>query len=167
MIIIYTGDGKGKTSACVGQTMRALGNNFKVAFGQFMKRRGLAGEQEILVKLLGDDYQAHGHGFYRDEKEKAIHRADAVKLLQWAESKIKDYDMVVLDEALYALGADILEKEELCRLMDKCDENNTHLVLSGRGAPEWLKERADLVSEVCMIKHPYQKGIKAQKGVEF
>ena len=74
MIIVYTGNGKGKTSACIGQAMRALGRDFAVGFGQFMKQPGCAGEQTVLARLLGDDFLAGGKGFLRREEDRPAHR---------------------------------------------------------------------------------------------
>ena len=152
MIIVYTGNGKGKTSACIGQAMRALGRDFAVGFGQFMKQPGCAGEQTVLARLLGDDFLAGGKGFLRREEDRPAHREAA---------------LLVLDETLYALKAGILERSEVEELMDAARRTRCHLVLSGRDAPDWLVEVADLVTEMGEIKHPWRAGIKAAPGIEF
>ena len=167
MLLMYTGDGKGKTSACVGQTVRALGQGFRVAFGQFMKKPGLAGEQDMLGKMLGENFLASGAGFFR-EAGYDKHRAKAEELLAWAHARIDaGLDMLVLDEALYALGHKLLLEEEVCTLIDVCQRADCHLVLSGRGAPEWLVERADIVSSITEVKHIYASGGKARPGIEY
>ncbi len=167
MILVYTGDGKGKTSACVGQTVRALGQNMTVAFGQFMKRDGQAGEQAMLAKLLGERFFAGGLGFLRTDAERPAHRDAALLVLNWAREQLEQADMVVLDETLYALSAGILEQKELEQLMALARAKNCHLVLSGRSAPEWVVDAADLVTSMTEIKHPWRTGIKAAPGIEF
>ncbi len=167
MIIIYTGNGKGKTSACVGQAMRAHGRGLTVAFGQFMKRPDQAGEQRVCTALFGSRFKAVGPGFLRTEAERPQHREAAGEMLAWAEGLLGEVDMLILDEALYALGADLISRGELEQLLNKAEAENTHVVLSGRGAPEWLCERAHLVSELVEIKHPFASGHKATPGIEY
>lgn len=168
LIMIYTGSGKGKTSAAVGQAVRAKGSGLSVAFGQFLKRDDQAGEQKILKSLLGNDFFASGQGFYRNKSQYRKHR-DAVKeMINWAENKISsDYDLLILDEAIYALGMDLLKKEELDGLIDKATVSGTNLVLTGRNSPPWLTEKADMVSEIFEVKHHFQKNVSARKGIEF
>lgn len=168
MILIYTGNGKGKTSACTGQAIRALGHGKKVVFGQFFKLPGQAGEQIILKELLGDNFHPNGPGFYfagRDDFDE--HRTKALELLTWATSKLNNCFMLILDEAIYALASNLIRQTELEELIELCRKNNIHLVLSGRGLPEWLKEKADIVSELMEIKHPMSSGQKAMVGIEF
>ena len=83
VILVYTGNGKGKTCACVGQAVRALGRDMAVAFGQFMKRDGQAGEQRLLAQWLGPRFLAGGAGFLRREEERPAHRAAALRVLAW------------------------------------------------------------------------------------
>lgn len=167
MIIVYTGNGKGKTSATVGQTVRALGQGLRVAFAQFMKRSDQAGEQRLLAGLLKESYYAGGRGFFRTEESRAEHREAALAVLGWAQRALDDCDLLVLDESLYALGSGLLLEEELRAIIAAARRKNAHLVLSGRGLPDWLRDEADLVTEMCEIKHPYAEGHKAIKGVEF
>ena len=167
MILVYTGDGKGKTSACVGQTVRALGQNMTVAFGQFMKRDGQAGEQAMLARLLGDRFLAGGLGFLRNDADRPSHRQAALRVLEWAQAQLEQVDMLVLDESLYALGSGIVERQELEQLMAAARSRRRHLVLSGRNAPDWLVEAADLVTSMTEIKHPWRTGVKAAPGIEF
>lgn len=167
MILIYTGNGKGKTSACVGQALRALGQNLRVGFGQFMKKDVRAGEQVLLERLLGENFRAGGRGFFRREEERAEHRAAAMTLLAWARERLPRLDMLVLDESLYALRAGLLERAEVEALLRESREASCHLVLSGRDAPQWLMDMADLVTDMGEIKHPAQHGVMAQRGIEF
>ena len=163
MLLIYTGNGKGKTSACVGQALRALGQGLRVAFGQFMKRGDQAGEQEMLGELLGEGFLASGAGFYHNtDYEK--HREKATELMRWAGERLDHgVEMLILDEALYAL----MQEEELRELIKRCQDQDRHLVLSGRGAPAWAIELADIVSDITEVKHVYAQGGKARRGIEF
>ena len=176
MIIVYTGNGKGKTSACVGQALRARGQNFHVAFAQFMKSHGVAGEQRLLAEMLGDAYFCNGRGFYRGRAEEfAAHRAAVQETLAWAQERLTAPPpagpyagrMLILDEALYALGHGLLLESELRGVMDLCRAQDIHLVLSGRGLPGWLEREADLISDITERKHPMQSGGKAMPGIEF
>ncbi len=167
LILIYTGNGKGKTSACVGQAIRAIGQDFKLAFVQFMKRDEQAGEQKMLKTLLGDNFFVGGLGFFRKEEERPKHREAALNTLEWLTNRVASMDMLILDESLYALHADLLKQEEIESLIALAAEHKTHLVFSGRNAPEWLILIAHLVTEMGEIKHPWQQGIKASKGIEY
>lgn len=167
MILVYTGNGKGKTSACLGQVVRALGGGLRVAFAQFMKESGCAGEQQLLVQLLGKDFLAGGCGFFRREEDRPQHRQAAESTLAWAYRQLADHDMLILDEALYALRAGLLRQEELESLMQAARKTGCHVVLSGRDAPEWLVKEADLVTSMEEVKHPWQQGLPAVAGVDF
>jgi cob(I)yrinic acid a,c-diamide adenosyltransferase (EC 2.5.1.17) len=168
MILVYTGNGKGKTSACVGQALRARGQGKRVVFGQFFKHPGQAGEQRELSSLLGDDFRAQGPGFCLGERDDINkHKEAAREMLAWAEEKLPGSFMLVLDEAIYALSAGILDEVELKAIIALCREKDVHLVLSGRGAPVWLLEEAEMVSEINEIKHHMQSGQKARAGIEF
>ena len=167
MILVYTGNGKGKTSASVGQAVRALGRGMHVGFFQYMKQDGAAGEQTVLRSLLGDQYCAGGPGFLRDPEQFPAHREAALKLTERAVKRIPELDLLVLDEALYALDAAVLTQAELRNIIALCEEHKTHLVVSGRNAPDWLCETAHLVTEMGEVKHPYAQGIPATRGIEF
>ena len=167
MIIVYTGNGKGKTSASLGQCIRAYGNNIPVCFIQFMKSDVNAGEQKFLKELLKEKYYIGGKGFFRKEEERAKHRQAVLDTLSYLNSIKEHCQMLVLDEILYAYKAELITKEEIENLLSYCNETKKHIVLSGRYAPDWLIEQADIVSEIQEIKHACQKGIAAQKGIEF
>ncbi|MBO4301561.1 MAG: cob(I)yrinic acid a,c-diamide adenosyltransferase [Desulfovibrio sp.] len=167
MIVVYTGDGKGKTCACVGQSLRALGQGMAVAFGQFMKRDGQAGEQRLLKRLLGRHFFAGGLGFLRHDEDRKAHREAALSVLDWARDRLIEVDMLVLDETLYALKAGIVLRKEVEELIADARQKGCHLVLSGRNAPDWLVEEADLVTSMTEIKHPWRHGVRAAQGMEF
>jgi cob(I)alamin adenosyltransferase len=171
--LIFTGNGKGKTTAAVGLTVRAAGNRMRVFFLQFIKGQWKTGEREILRNLPGVDVEVTGRGFtierlrnpripLEDHAAAAAHGWDVAKQIV----REGEYDMVVLDEVLGAVKAQLVPLNELLELVDTRPAT-LHLVLTGRGAPPELIERADLVSEIQPIKHPLQQGIKAQRGIEF
>lgn len=168
MLLIYTGNGKGKTSACVGQAVRALGRDLRVAFGQFMKKDGQAGEQAMLAAWLGERFLASGAGFHRREQDFPRHREKALELLRWAGLRLDEgLDLLVLDEAVYALGHGLLLEDELRSLVGRCRNQDCHLVLSGRGTPTWLVELADIVSDIIEVKHNFAPGREAMPGIEY
>lgn len=167
MILIYTGDGKGKTSACAGQALRAHGQGLRVFFAQFMKRPDQAGEQRALTALLGENFFAGGKGFFRQEGQRPSHRQAALEVLGWARQAVGRADLLVLDEALYALGAGLLLEEEVRDIVTLARTKGAHLVLSGRGLPDWLRAEADIVTEMLALKHDYEDGRQAVKGIEY
>ncbi len=167
MIIVYSGNGKGKTSACVGQAIRAHGQGLKVCFAQCMKSDQQTGEQQFLHTLLQEDFFIGGKGFFTREEQRPVHRTAALQVLSWAQEKSLTAHMLIIDEALYALKSELIFQEELEALMDVCQEKGVHLVLSGRGLPSWLVRRADIVSEIADIKHACKSGVPATKGIEF
>ncbi|MDR3320793.1 MAG: cob(I)yrinic acid a,c-diamide adenosyltransferase [Desulfovibrio sp.] len=167
MLILYTGNGKGKTSACVGQALRAAGHGMTVAFGQFLKRDNQSSEQRVLKQLLGRLFLAGGESFFRDEKDRPTHRNAALNVLLWAEHILPEVDMLILDETLYALDAALIEREEIENMVDASTARGRHLVLSGRNAPDWLVRSADIVTEMVEVKHAWRNGVKAAPGIEY
>lgn len=173
LLIVVTGDGKGKTTSALGLALRAYGNGLKVLILQFIKGAQSYGELSAVEKLNGNEeriiIKQAGLGFTKrggiDEK---THKKAADFALNEAKDALQsgDWDMVILDEILYAVKFNLIEEKELFSLIDLKDEN-THLVLTGRGASDALIKKADLVSDIACVKHPYQKGIKAQAGIEF
>jgi cob(I)alamin adenosyltransferase len=168
MIVVYAGDGKGKTSAAMGQIIRAMGHGMRVGCVQFMKRNGVAGEQYFLANLLGEDYHIGGLGFFKNQEEFDLHRESALAALHWAAERIKaNIQLLVMDESLYALGAGLIVREELQEVLDAAQVHGVHVVLTGRGLPDWLLGQADLVTEMVSRKHPYGQGQGAVRGVEY
>ncbi len=169
MIIVYTGNGKGKSSACIGQALRAFGHGERVLYAQMMKSDTQSGEQKALLTLLGEDFYIGGAGFFQDETDRPRHAEAAKKTLSWAKEKItkEKIFMLVLDEALYALNKGLVDKESLLHVFETAKERSCHIVLSGRGAPPWLIDLANLVSEIQEIKHPWREGIAAARGIEY
>ncbi|HYW90450.1 MAG TPA: cob(I)yrinic acid a,c-diamide adenosyltransferase [Chloroflexota bacterium] len=173
LTIVYTGNGKGKTTAAIGLVVRAAGNRMRVFFLQFIKGQWKSGEREILRGLPGVDLEVTGRGFTIDRlRDPRIpmdeHAAAAAAGWQRAKQVVRSdmYDMVVLDEILGAVRAELVPLSELLELV-RTKPEHLHLVLTGRNAPPALIDASDLVSEVLPIKHPFERGIKAQRGVEF
>ena len=166
MIYVFTGNGKGKTSACLGQVIRAIGRGLSVGFAQFIKADNQAGEQVYLKRCLGDNFLAIGLGFFLDEQERQEHRLAAEQTLNWAFQRMPTLDLLILDEALYALSLNLLSKEELLQLFSHSRIDNCHLIISGRGFPEELAEQVDLITEMKEIKHPWQYGRQAVAGLD-
>lgn len=168
MIVVYTGEGKGKTSAAMGQMVRALGHDLRVGCAQFMKRDEVAGEQAFWRNRLGQDLYIGGLGFFRNQAELPKHRQAALRTLEWALGRIRQgVQVLVLDEILYALGAGLVEQEELLALLDEAKAREVHLILTGRGLPDWLRRPADLITEMTPRKHPFDQGQGAMLGIDY
>ncbi len=171
-IIVYTGDGKGKTTAALGVALRAIGHGWRVLMVQFVKGTWHYGELDAAKRLAPDlEIVPMGKGFckiFNDRLPEAEHRAAASAALQFARERMLSgqYDLLILDEVNIALKLGLLSLEAVMELLD-AKPADLDIVLTGRGAPPELIERADLVTEMREIKHPYQKGILAQKGIDF
>ena len=170
LIIVHTGNGKGKTTAALGMVIRALGHGFKVAIIQFIKgawepaeKKVLSGWEEQLV------FYAMGEGFTWEtqDRERDIEKAQEAwqKALEIILSS--QYQLVLLDEINIALKLGYLKVEDVLNgLAQKPTE--LHVILTGRNAPQPLIEQADLVTEMTLVKHPFRdQGVKAQPGIEF
>ena len=170
LIIVNTGTGKGKTTAALGMVLRSLGHGYRVAIVQFIKGAWEPAEKAILERF-GDQLVFHpmGEGFTWDTQDRARDIATAQVAWEKALSYIVDpsYQLVLLDEVNIALKLGYLDPEiVIAGLAQKPDLS--HVILTGRGAPQSLIDVADLVTEMTLIKHPYrEQGIKAQRGIEF
>ncbi|MBD3331751.1 cob(I)yrinic acid a,c-diamide adenosyltransferase [candidate division GN15 bacterium] len=172
LLIVYTGHGKGKTTAALGMCVRALGYHWRVCIVQFVKGSWKYGELRG-VKRLSPEIELHtvGEGFVGivdDNKERSEHIRAAKEGVEFARKIIEscDYPLVILDELNVALKLELVDREDVESLIDAMSHEQ-HLVITGRDAPEWLIEKANLVTEMKEIKHPYQEGILAQKGIDW
>ncbi len=169
-MIVHTGDGKGKTTAALGLALRAVGQGFKVAVVQFIKGSWKYGELSAPEFLPGFEITAMGKGFVglggKEPNPEDI--ALAGEAFEAGREKVLsgNYGMVILDEVNVAVSLGLLPVERVLELIEQ-KPDNTHLVLTGRGADPRIIEKADLVTEMREVKHPYKKGIKAQRGIEF
>ncbi|GAC1466987.1 MAG: cob(I)yrinic acid a,c-diamide adenosyltransferase [Isosphaeraceae bacterium] len=169
LIIVNTGDGKGKTTAALGLAFRALGSGFKVYMVQYIKGKWKTGEKK-LADRLAPDIQIHpmGDGFTWDTQNPAQDIATTLKIWEVSQEAIRSgaWDMVILDEINVVMKLGYLDPRVVVDFL-KTRDPRQHVVLTGRGAPQALIDVADIVSEVLPIKHPYKQGVKAQLGIEF
>jgi cob(I)alamin adenosyltransferase len=169
LVQILTGDGKGKTSAALGTAIRALGHGFRVYFAFFMKGDHPYGERNILSKLPNVTVASFGNEKFinpADIKPEEIEQARQALTAAREAMLSGKYDLVVLDEVNVAVAWKLVELDEVTKLI-KDKPNNVELILTGRKADAKLIELADLVTEMRKIKHPYDKGIKARKGMDY
>lgn len=169
LIIVNTGHGKGKTTAAFGQALRAAGQGLRVCIIQFIKGQTQTGEALAFTSALPGQVELHlvGTGFTWKQDMETV-KAAALAGWQLAREKIASdaYDLIVLDELTYLIGFGIVSEEEVLSLL-RTRPKRLHLVITGRDASQGLIEYADLVTEMRAVKHPFQQGIKAQKGIEF
>ena len=173
MLIIYTGNGKGKTTAALGSACRALGYGKRVLMVQFIKSKEYSSGEDEAVKKLGNNFtfRKMGIGFVGilgDKKPISAHRQAAKKALAFARGAIAGgkYDMIVLDEINAAVDLKLLKASDALRVLKQAPEEMI-LIFTGRGAPKSFIKKADLVTEMREVKHPFNKKKCARLGVEF
>ena len=172
LILVHTGDGKGKTTAGLGLALRAWGSGLRVLILQFIKGSWKYGELEAIERLGQLDGRIEirplGLGLMRSDEDREKHIRAAAKALQESERMMVSgqYDLIIFDEINYAVKFGLISLDDVLALLDKKPEK-LHVLLTGRDARPELIERADLVTEMKLVKHPYQQGIKAQQGIEF
>lgn len=165
LIIVYTGDGKGKTSASLGAICRTLGYGKKAALLQFLKGSMKSGEREFFSSL-GVFVSAFGEGFFRNESEREKQSSLAQNGMKEAERIIRlDYSLIVLDEINTAVSLKLITEESVLALLEM--RGNTNIILTGRNAPQSFIKKADIVSRIDMIKHCYNEGQSAKEGIDF
>ena len=169
LVQVYTGNGKGKTTAALGLAIRSLGHGAKVHIIFFMKGKFPYGEREILTKLPGLSFQVFGHEHLIDpnnvkeeEKEQAREALKASKLA----IQSTRYDLVILDEINVAYAWKLIDVQDVLELIVN-KPSAVELVLTGRYADQRIIDKADLVTNMDEIKHPYRRGIEARKGIEY
>jgi len=172
LVIVYTGNGKGKTTAALGMALRAIGYDHKVCMLQFIKGSWHYGEMDSSKKLEPNfELIAVGKGFVgilddnspREEHEK--YAAEAVRICREKIFSGK-YDVIILDEVNYAINLGLIDVQEVIKII-KEKPSELDLVLTGRNVKDEIVELADLVTEMKEIKHPFKSGIKAKKGIDF
>jgi cob(I)alamin adenosyltransferase len=171
LIIVNTGDGKGKTTAALGLAFRALGSGFKVFMVQYIKGKWKTGEKKMADRLSPEiEIRPMGDGFTWDTKNPAQDIATTLQIWDVSKEAIASgkFDIVILDEINVVMKLGYLDPQLVVDFL-KARDPRQHVVLTGRGAPAAIIEAADIVSEIVPIKHPYKKGegIKAQLGIEF
>lgn len=171
LLMVNTGDGKGKTTAALGVLVRAAGRGMNCCLIQFMKSKtDRYGEHESLEEL-GVEIHTMGDGFTWDTNDKAqdIKTSEETWNLCVEKMRSEEYDLLVFDELVYVLDYGFLDLEKVIEEIKSVREKqpNLHIIVTGRNAPEKLIEVADLVTEMKEIKHPFYAGIYAQQGIEF
>lgn len=171
LIQIYTGDGKGKTTALFGLAIRAIGRGRRVLIMQFLKARE-TGEVMFLKEVNPTNLvfkranTSRKFSWNMNEEEKAKAREEVLEGMRWVVENQKDFDLVLCDELVNCIRSGSIKEEELLDFMDKKEEH-VELVMTGRDASEKLMEKANLVSEMKKIKHPFDQGINAREAIEF
>ena len=169
LIHIYYGDGKGKTTAAVGQAVRSAGYGYKVLFYQFLKdntsseRKSLEQLENITCMKGREEVK---FSFQMSEEEKKEVRQYYKEQLQMLEIEAKNYDVFVLDEAVCAVGIGLLEENELIRFLEN-KPKKLEVILTGHTISDRLLQTADYVTEMKKIKHPFDRGISARQGIEM
>lgn len=178
IVLVHDGDGKGKSTAAFGMAIRALGHGQRVGLVQFIKGTWRTGEKAFFKQLPGLDHVVSGEGFTWETQDRARDRAAAQSGLAAAREMVEasrvdsergekpKYDLVILDEVNIALGYGYLDVEDVVRLVRDKPEALS-IVLTGRGAKPELIDAADTVTRMECVKHAYQAGIRARRGVDF
>lgn len=172
LVIVYTGKGKGKTTAALGIVLRAVGHGYKVGMIQFIKGEWYYGELTSSRRLEPEfELIAAGRGFVGiidDDHPIEDHQKAAKDAIEVAKQKIAsgNYDVMILDEINYAAKLNLISQQDILDVIASRPEK-TSLVLTGNYVPEAIMAAADLVTEMREIKHPFQRGVKAKKGIDF
>ena len=176
MLLIFTGNGKGKTTAALGQALRSVGEGKKVLMVQFIKGPWKSGEDDIGEKfqIPRDKFQIvkMGKGFVGILGDKLLreeHEQAAEEALRYARTEMESrkWDIIILDEVNNAVALHLVPKEDVLAFAREAKEKLEHVIFTGRDAPKELIDIADLVTEMRDVKHPYEKGIKAKRGLEY
>lgn len=171
LIIVHTGNGKGKTTAALGMVLRSLGHGYRVAIVQFLKGAWEPAEKAAFNHWPAEQlvFRAMGEGFTWETQDRDRDIEKATEAWNAALEYIRDraYKLVLLDEINVALKHGYLDVETVLQGLEQKPEDS-HVILTGRGAPQALIDKADLVTEMTLVKHPFrEQGVKAQAGIEF
>jgi len=171
LLMVNTGNGKGKTTCALGLMARAAGQGLNCCMIQFMKSRNDRYGEHVSAEKLGIEVHTMGDGFTWDTKNPEQDRKTARETWRLCVEKLRSgkYDMLVFDELVYVLSYGMLPLDEVLAELQQARSSQPalHIVVTGRDAPSELIEAADLVTEMKEIKHPFQAGIRAQRGIEF
>jgi len=171
LLIVFTGNGKGKTTASLGMALRTIGHGYKVAIIQFIKGGWATGEEKALKNFSSNlSWHSLGEGFTWETQDRVRDEKLVQEAWQLAKKYIKNesYKLIILDEINIATKLGYLDSEEIITFLKSINNRKNHIVLTGRGASDSIINYADLVTEMKLIRHPFkEQGIKAQKCVEF
>jgi cob(I)alamin adenosyltransferase len=168
LLLVHTGDGKGKSSAAFGLLVRALGHGLSAVVVQFVKSRSDTGEALFFRAVPGVRWHVMGAGFTWETQDRGVDTAAAEAAWAIAKASLADptVDLLILDEMTYAFTERWLELDEVLAAL-RARPPMQHVVITGRGAPRALVEAADTVTEMALVKHAFASGVKAMKGVEW
>ena len=174
LLMVHTGKGKGKSTAAFGLAMRAIGNGFRIGIVQFVKGAWQTGERPVLemfpdqveIRAMGEGFTWNTQDRARDIAAAQAAWAEAKRMIEAARKEPPDFDLLVFDELNIVLRYDYLDLHDVIETL-KNRPPKLHIVVTGRNAKPELIEAADLVTEMMEVKHPFQAGVKAQKGIEF
>jgi len=171
LLMVFTGNGKGKTTAALGMALRTIGHGYKVAIVQFIKGGWTTGEEKALKNLSSNiSWHSLGEGFTWETQDRIRDEKLVQEAWELAKKYIKNesYKLIILDEVNIATKLGYLASEEIITFLKSLNNRKNHIVLTGRGASDSIINYADLVTEMKLIRHPFkEQGIKAQKCVEF
>ena len=171
LLIVFTGNGKGKTTASLGMALRTIGHGYKVAIIQFIKGGWNTGEEKALKNFSSNiSWHSLGEGFTWETQDRVRDEKLVQEAWQLAKTYIKNesYKLVILDEINIATKLGYLASEEIITFLKSLNNRKNHIVLTGRGASDSIINYADLVTEMKLIRHPFkEQGIKAQRCIEF
>jgi cob(I)alamin adenosyltransferase len=170
LVILNTGNGKGKTTAALGTALRAMGHGWRVCMVQFIKGKWKPGEVRMAGKLAPGQFEIipMGEGFTWESENLEKDKATAQRAWDIAKEKLLsgDFQLMILDEITYTITYKFLDLDDVVETIRRRPAN-VNVIMTGRGAHPTLVELADLVSEVHEVKHPYRQGILAQVGIEY
>ena len=169
LVLVNTGEGKGKSSSAFGMVFRAAGWGMKVCVIQFIKGQWKTGEQQAAKKFDNIEWHSLGDGFTWDTKNPEQDIKTSREIWEFCKEKIRsaEYDMVLLDEINYCCGYGWIKGEEIASFLREEKPSWLHVIMTGRNAAEEVIEVANTVTEMKKIKHAYAEGIKAEQGIEF
>jgi cob(I)alamin adenosyltransferase len=167
-VIVNTGDGKGKSTAAFGTAIRAVARGWRVAVIQFLKSGDWSVGEEKISRQIGIDWWALGDGFTWDSED--LDKSKAVAREAWSHAKSViaggEYEVVVLDEITYPINWAWIDIDEVCSVIEQRPEK-TNLIITGRDAPDRIVELADIVTEMRKVKHVFDLGIMARRGIDY
>jgi cob(I)alamin adenosyltransferase len=169
LIIVHTGNGKGKTTAALGMLLRAWGHGLRVCMVQFIKSSSTRTGEARAAHQLGLEWHTLGTGFTSDADSPLDFAAQTRKAWTFALSKIAsgDYDLVILDELTHPMTYGWIDPDQVVGWLREVKPPQVHVVITGRDCPPALMELADLVTNMDKVKHPWDQGIAGQPGIEF
>lgn len=169
LVLVNTGEGKGKSSSAFGMVFRAAGWGMRVCVIQFIKGQWQTGEQKAAERFDNIEWHAMGDGFTWDTKNPEQDIKTSREIWEFAKQRIlsEEFDLVLLDEINYCSGYGWISGQEIADFITEHKPSWLHLVLTGRNAAAEVIDIADTVTEMTRVKHAFQKGIKAEQGIEF